>query len=248
MAKRHGRHVRLYLDQYNISGFARKGSTKIKVDTADVTNLLSAGNKEYLEGPYDASGSWEAFFDDADDGYDEYMFSKLTTQGDDHYYLQVIGLGPTVPALGDVAYEQVFRWTGQPHEYDLGGAVMLGGEYQTTGGVARGAVGLAATVAGTGVQTGQNLGATTGKIVVVTHRVLSVSGSGSIVIACEESQNNGSPDAYAAIAALASGTLTGVGVTRKTTTGNTEAWKRFNVTTFSGFTNAVILSTITVVQ
>lgn len=248
MAKRHGRFVREYFDALNISGFARAGSLKAKVDTAEVTNFLSAGNKEYLEGNYDATSSFAAFFDDADDGFDESMFSKLTTQDDDHYHGTVIGLTATVPAIGDVVYERLFRWTGQPRDYDVGGAIMLAGDGQVSGGVGRGAVVRAASVTATGATAGVNIGATTGKLVVATYRILSVVGSGSLTLGIDESQNDGGGDPYAAIAALSSGALTAVGVTRKTTSGNTEAWKRLNVTAYSGFTSALVLATLTVVQ
>lgn len=243
--KRHGKHVRVYTDELDVSGFARAGKLGLKVDTAEVTNLLSAGNKEYLEGVYDADGSYVAFFDDADDGYDEKMWTKVTTQGDDHYQLDVIGLGATIPAAGDVAYERIIRFTGQPREYDIGGAIMLSQEYQVTGGVGRGAVLWSGAITATGTKPGVNVGlTTTPKMVRATYRILAVSGSGSITVAIEESQNDGSPDTYAAIAALNSGAMTGVGVVQKQTTGSTEAWKRINVTAFSGFTSVTLLVTL----
>jgi len=99
-----------------------------------------------------------------------------------------------------------------------------------------------ATITATGAQTGQNVGAVAaGGTTVVVYRVHSITGTYASNI--EESTDNGSGDAYANVAALASGNLTAAGVTRKTTTGATEAWKRVNVTTAP--TTASITVTVT---
>lgn len=249
MAKKHGACFRLYFDELNISGLANKFSRKIKVDTADVSNFGGGGHKEYLEGAYDWSGDFTGFFDNTDDGWDEVAFDRLAN-GTHHYAGQVLAASLAAPAAaGDTCWEDVVQWTDQPREFDLGGAIALSGSLQGDGGTAQGAVNYAGSATATGSKPGVNHGATIAtQTVVVTYRVLAVTGAGSLTINLEESSDDGGADAYAAIADLASGTLTGVGTTRKTYTGVTEAWKRINVATFVGFTSVTLLVTITVLQ
>ena len=252
MAKRHCIHSRVYIDDFNLSTVANKTNRAISVDTADVTNMSSGGSKEYLEGPYDLTSGVTAFADLADENWDEVAFSKVTTAGDDHYVLQLVGLGATIPAPLDIAWEDIVRWTAQPRSFDIGGAIMLDGSWQGTGGTARGIVLNTAALTATGAGTGQNHGATTSPTtVVVTYRVLAAAGTGSIAIALEQFTSD-TPASYAAVAALASGTITITGgvadlpVVRKTDTASSQAWKRINVTTFATITSCTVLVTITV--
>jgi hypothetical protein len=245
MAKRHGRFSSVFIDAVNASGLVNTASLALSADTAEVTNFASGGNKEYLEGALGGTANWTGFWDNADDGFDEVMYAAISTQGDDHYFGIYTHLAASL-AAADPGYEMVFRWTGQPRELDVGNALMLNGDMQLTGIISRGGVNFTGAITASGAKTGINHGATAADTtLVVTYRVISVSGAGSIAIALEESSDDAATDPYAAIAALASGTLTGTGVTRKTTVAATEAWKRINVTTFSGFTSVTALVTIT---
>lgn len=243
MALVHAKGATIYLDALDLSGLTNSASISAAVDTAEVTTFASLA-KEFLEGDYTATASFSTFYDNTDDGWDEQAWSKVTTQDDTHYLCVIPG-----STAGTVCYELAGMWTGQPRAFDVGSAITIGGEMQGSGQLSRGGVNWTGAITATGAKTGVNHGATTStQTIVVTYRILSVSGSGSIVFALEESSDNGSGDAYTAVAALASGTLSGVGVTVKTATAATEAWKRINVTTFSGFTSVTALVTVTVRQ
>lgn len=77
------------------------------------------------------------------------------------------------------------------------------------------------------------------KTAVAILRVLSVTGSGSFTVTVEESSDNAVGDAYSNIISFTAATA--VGVERKTKATATEAWKRVNVTAFSGFSTVTIL-------
>ena len=238
MAKVPAKSTRVWVDEHALSGYLSGADLKLDQETIKVDAFTSTG-PERVVGNYDHTLSLAGFFDGADDAFDEISFVNLRTD-EQHYAFSAFG-GVTEGSRG---YEQPIRRKSQPVSSKVGAAVLLSLEAEGDGPISRAYILRSATVTGTGNGTGQNLGATTsGQLFVVTYRILAVSGSGSIVLQCQESQNDGSPDTYASIAALASGTLSGVGVTRKTTTAATEAWKRVSVATFSGFTSATILVT-----
>lgn len=243
MALVHAKGATVYLDALDLSGLANSVTLSVNVDTAEVTTFADTA-KTFLEGDYTATASLATFYDNTDDGWDELAFSKATTQDDTHYLLTIPG-----STAGTVCYELAGIPTGQPRAFNVGSAITINLDLQGSGQLSRGGVNWTGAITGTGAKTGVNHGATTSaQTIVVTYRILSVSGSGSIVFALEESSDNGSGDAYGAVAALASGTLTGTGITVKTATAATEAWKRINVTTFSGFTSVTALVTVTVRQ
>lgn len=248
MTKKHGACLRLYFDEFNASGYASKFSRKIKVDTSDVSNFGSAGSKEYLEGMRDWTGDWTGFFDNTAAGWDYETFARLQN-GSDHYVGQVLAATVAASAAaGDTCWEDVVHWTDQPREFDIGGSIALSGSLQGTGGTSQGTVLFAGAVTEDGNQTGINCGASAAaSTTVVTYRVLAVSGAGTIALTIEQSQDDGSGDAYAAINDLASGNLTAVGTTRKTYTGATEAWKRL-VVDITDFTSVTLLVTITTLK
>lgn len=238
MAKVASRSTRIWVDEHALTGYLNAADLKIDQETVKVDTFSSTG-PERVVGNYDHSISFGGFFDGADDAFDEMAYVDLQTDEDHQAFLAFAGV-----TEGSVGYEQPVRFKSQPRSSKVGAAVLLNLEAEGSGPVARANILRSAAVTGTGDGTGQNLGATTsGQIFVVTYRVLSVSGAGNIVLQCHESSDNGGGDAYASIAALASGTLTGVGVTRKTTTAATEAYKRISVATFSGFTSVTILVT-----
>lgn len=242
MALQHGKVHALYLDGLNLSGLANSATLGIDVDTAEVTTFADTA-KAYLEGDYGHTASFTAFYDNTDDGYDEVAFSKVTTQGDDHYLANVIG-GATA---GNRVYEQVVRWTGQPRTFDIGSAIMLNGDFQGHNRVSRGEVNFAGAISATGNQTGRNYGATASTATkYVTYRLVSASGAGSITMEIQESSDNGSGDAYAAISGSTSGAMTTVGTAVQVTiTAATEAYLRLTTSAFSGFTSATVLVTVT---
>lgn len=238
MAKVAAKQTRVWVDEHALSGYLSGADLKVDQETVKV-DVFSSSGPERVVGNYDTMLSLAGFFDGADDAFDEIAFVNLRTD-ETHYAFSAFG-GVTEGSRG---YEQPIRLKSQPVSSKVGAAVLLNLEAEGDGPISRAHILRSAAVTGTGNGTGQNLGATTsGQLFVVTYRILAVSGTGSIVLQCQESQNDGSPDTYASISDLASGTLSGVGVTRKTTTAATEAYKRISVTTFSGFTSVTILVT-----
>jgi len=238
MGEVHGIDSRVYLDELNLSGYATQHTLTFNVDLAECQTISDTW-KERLPGGRSANLAWTAYFDTTDGGYDEQQWTDITTNVATTRYGMVM-YGTTA---GSACYEVPGKYTGRdmPAPYD--GVVGLSAGIEGHGAASRGeSILVGATITTTGVQTGQNCGATaSGTTCVVTYRVHSI--TGSIVMALEESSDDGSADAYAAIAALASGTLSAAGVTRKTTTDATEAWKRINTTTAP--TTASVTVTVT---
>ncbi len=238
MAKKAAHGSRFWLDEFPLAGYLTSSSLKVAQENVNVATFSSDGPRRVV-GNFDHTGDWSGLFDAEDGGLDPILSVDGWTD-DDHYLAHAFGSA----VEADPAYERVIRLKERPVEAKGGQAVLLNFTDEGSGELVRGRILRSAAVTGTGNGTGQNLGATTsGQLFVVTYRVIAVSGTGSIVLQCQESSDNGAGDAYASVAALASGTLSAVGVTRKTTTGATEAYKRISVATFSGFTSATILVT-----
>lgn len=243
MAKVPAKSTRVWIDEHALSGYLSSADLKLEQQTISVENFVSSG-PERLVGNYDHSLSFNGFFDGVDGAIDKIVRSDLNTD-ENHHAFVTFGAG----AVGSTGYEGPIRLKSEPRSASVGQAVLLNLETEGAGPIARSTILHTGAITGTGNQAGQNLGATlSGSLLVVVYRVLAVSGSGSIVMQVHESSDNGAGDAYANVAALASGTLTGVGVTRVTTTGATEAWKRLSVATFSGFTSVTVLVTIGVAK
>ena len=234
--------TRVFLDEIDISGFINAAELSLQQELAVVTCFSDAGPRR-LVGNYDHAFSHSGFFDGADDSFDEQVFDNFSAD-EDHYLTQLFGAN----AAGSVAYNQVIRLQDQPRSASLGGAVLLNLSGEGSGGLCRGLVLANATVTGAGDEAGIEQGATTsGQVYEVVFRVLAFSGT-NIVLKVQESQNDGSPDTYADVTGLTSGTLTAPSVVRVTTTAATEAWKRVNVSSPGGFTSALILVTAGTVQ
>lgn len=240
MAKTAAHPTRIWVDQYPLASYLTATEAKVEQETIPVTTFADAGPRR-LVGNYDHMGSHAGLFDAGSTSDLDPILSVLSNDSADHYLLQAFGAA----SENSPAYERIIRFKSRAFKSGLGQAALLSFEEEGSGAMARSTILRSAAVTGTGNGTGRNMGATTsGQMLQAVYRVLSVSGSGSIVLQIHESQNDGSPDSYASISDLASGTLTAVGVTRKTTTAATEAWKRVSVTTFSGFTSVTVLVTV----
>lgn len=227
MAVAHGKNTAIWLSYTNFSGYMNSCELSIDVDTVEVTTFADVA-KTFLEGDYTFTFSFESFFDTTDGGWDDVSFAAAVTNMGDQYVL----LAPTGTAQGtEPVYELVCKWTSRPIVTSITDAVKISGTMQGsgTGSLTRGYVLMNETVTATGAETGYNIGAVaSGTTSAVTYRVNSL--TGDVVIAVEESQDNAAGDAYAAVAAYASGTIAADGITRVTTTGAIEAWRRVNVT------------------
>ncbi len=102
------------------------------------------------------------------------------------------------------------------------------------------------SITGVGTGTGHNLGVTAaGQMVVVTARVISGTFT-NLALDIQQSSDDGSTDPYANVNGLAF-TFSEPGVSRKTISAATEAWKCVRVSAFAG-TSAQLLVTIGVLQ
>ena len=241
MGKVSNRNTRIYLDEFALSGYLSASELKLDQETIGV-NTFSDDGPRRLVANHDHSGSHTGFFDAADNALDPVAFINLRTD-EDHYLTQIFGAN----AEGSIGYDRVVRLKDQPRKAGNGAAMLLNFSEEGSGGIARCTVLRNASITATGSGTGRNLGATTsGQIFAVTFRVISVVGTGSITLQVQESSDNGGSDAYALITGLAA-TLTAAGVSRVTTTAATEAYKRVNVSAFSGFTSVTVLVTAGIV-
>jgi hypothetical protein len=230
--------TRVWVDEFALSGFINATSFKVKPETPEVTAFADAGPRRVPAG-YDHEASHGALLDLVDGAIDDLVWNALNTD-EDHYLLQAFA-GSTAALPG---YEQIVRLSDQARNAKSGAAQMIDFSALGSGGVSRASIMQNAAITGTGNQTGQNLGATVANTILqVVYRVLAVSGTGSITFAIQESSDDGSGDAYAAISGLGA-TFTAIGVQRFTTVAATEAWKRLSTTAFSTFTSVTALVTV----
>lgn len=168
------------------------------------------------------------------DEYEEELAARMQS-GADVNRLSVLG-----NAAGSRTYEVLGPLSKQSHAWKAADILGLSGEIAKGSSLTRGiALHVNQNFTAVGTQTGQQHEVTTaGQIFVATIRVKAVTGTGTVVFKIQESQNDGSPDAYADIAGL-SFTFTGRGIQRLTTSSATELWKRLNISTFTGFTSVI---------
>lgn len=226
---------RIWLDEFALASYLIAAGVKVSQELADVTTFGDTGPRKVV-GNYEHSADFSGLFDAATGALDPVLAIDAWTD-ETHYLLQAFGAA----AENDVAFMQPVRLTERPIEVKSGSAVLLNFSADGDGQIVRGKILRSADITGTGQGTGRNLGVSTaGQSFVVDYRVLAVSGAGSIVLACQESSDDGSGDPYAAVAGLGA-TFTAVGVQRFSTTAATEAWKRIAVTTFTTFTSVTVL-------
>ncbi len=237
-AKQAANQLRLWLNQYALSGYLSGWTQNISQELPDVTCLSDEGPR-FVVGNYGVNGSLTGFFEPTDDGFDEYMHGFLQS-ATTKYLGAAVGQG----AAGQVAYENVIDITGEPRTANIGGAILLNCDYTGAGQLARGMVNLNATISGDGNQTGQNHGASTaGQTFQAIVRVISATALTRMDIHIEESQNDGGADPYADIAGMSQTEIAAAGVWRLTTTAATEAWKRCVISNWNG-TSALVVVTM----
>ena len=237
MAKVASHPSRFWLDEVPLACFLTAAQIKITQETPDVTTFCDAGPRR-LVGNYGHSGSLTGLFDAADLALDPTLWTD-TFADQDRYLAEALGAATE----GSICYERVVRLKEQPREAKGGAAVLLNITDEGAGPIVRSKILRSATVSGTGNGTGQNLGTTTsGQVLQVIYRILAITG-GAITLQTHESSDDGAGDAYASIAALASGSLSAVGVVRKTSTAASEAWKRITISAMTA-SSATILATI----
>lgn len=251
----HAKNARIYYDHLKVGEFANSFELAFTQDAAETTAFEDAG-KTFKPGKYGHTGSFAGFLDLADDGFDEKEFADLVDG--EHLILRC----PQGTTLGYPAYETNEISTGTSRAADIGNVVLINWSGQGTDRAVRGAVLTSGeqSITATGNTTGVNVGAATStQTVVITCRVLAVSGTGSISLKPQGSSDDAAGDAYANVTGWTlsevdpgtnvnigtadTATFTGVGLARFTRTGATEAWLRINVSAFSTFTSVTLLVT-----
>lgn len=210
--------VRVYLDEFDVSGQIGSVALDLKQETALVTTLADAGPRRVV-GNYDHSFKHTGFFDGAAAGYDSQVFTNFNANAD-HYLSTIFGV-----TEGSVGYDDLVRKMDDARKAQVGGAVLLDMGGEGSGGRARSTLLRVGSVsAGNG--TGRNTGISTSpQAFRVIFRLLSFTGT-SITMKLQGSSDDAVGDAYADIATLTSGALTAPGVVVVTTTATQEAWKR----------------------
>lgn len=241
MAKQAARAVRLYWDEHPLHCSLNSATLAITQMTPDATTFCDDGPRVVVDN-YGYSSDFGGFSDYDEDALDEILNAGL---GSEHVY----GVFPvstgSLPTEGAACYEGLVALSSRAQTWQVGNAAAFSATAVGAGGLVRGTVLRAASVTGTGNGTGRNVGATTGEQVAVVFRVLG-GDFASITIDVQQSSDNGGGDAYSNVSGLTSGALTAPGVVRVTTSAATEAWKRVNVSAFTG-TDALIVVSIGVV-
>lgn len=227
----HGSTTIHYLDEIEVT--CALNAADFGIERAVVDARTFCGNNQ-IPGNRTAMASFGGFGLFGADDYEEKLSARMAS-GADVNRLTIFG-----NAAGARAYEVLGPLGKESHAWKAAELLGLSGEIPKGQSLTRGvALHVNQTFTATGAQTGQQHEATTSsQVFVATIRVKSVSGSGSVTFAVQESQDNGAGDAYANIAG-ASATFTAVGIQRITVSSATELWKRINISAFSGFTNVV---------
>jgi len=255
----HAKNAKAYYDCYRVSPWVSSTGITFAADAVEYSPLED-GFKYFAQGKASANGSTLNGFMDvtaaASNGFDAIEFADLNDGK--HYILRA----PQGTTRGYVAYETVESSTGTSRAMDIANVAMLNWSGQPTEEFYRGFVLTSGEEAftATGETTGVNCGASTATSPAqrfeVVIRVTSVSGSGSIGFQIQESANDGAPDAYADITLSAetptqggvsyaanTATFTAIGTIKLYTTAATEAWKRVQISAFSGVTSVSAIVT-----
>lgn len=250
---RHSKVLISYWDHFRVSQVVGANNVGFARDEWEIPK--TEGEKEYLPGKFGTGQSTLNGYMDVTEatGWDVLEYEP---DGAIHYVARLPqGLGSGLRAI-----ETQERDSGDSRVFDQGGGALLNWSGQGTG---KSFMGLqisagAENFTGTGQSTGVEVGATASdETFVAVIRVVGVDGAGSVTFQLQESQDDGSGDAYAQITGLTiavddSGnvsagtdevTFTGVGVAYLYVTGATEAWKRLSVSAFSTFTSVDVVAT-----
>ena len=230
MAKLGASSARILFDELDLSGYLNQFGQAINQPTINVRGLNSTAPEKIVDG-YDWTWDFGGFGD-----FDENAIDDVVTRDQDDHYCALIPPGYTA---GNVAYFGPSKLESKPISGSTGGAVGISLSLSGDEGLSRGVLLDTRTATGTVNSTGQNLGATSSGTTFAC-QVHVVSGTFSdLDIEIQESSDDGSGDAYAAISGFTQSNIAAVGVYRFSTTSATEAWKRVAITGFTG-TSALV--------
>jgi len=239
MAKISSAGSQILLDEFDISGYCTGSNRGLTQELAVVTTLSDAGPRR-ITGNYDTTTGVTGFGDYTDTYIDEIM-DDLQSEATptDHYLCQLFG----AHAAGAVGYEDRVRLSSRPINATTGSAqtwnVQLDGSLGTTRVTNIFDAAVTATVAGTGY----NLGVTTAPDeLVMVARITAATALTTITIDLQESSDDGAVDTYANITGMQI-VMSAVGVSEDSVVITTEAWKKVNVSAWTG-TSANLLVTV----
>lgn len=255
----HSKSAKAYYDCYRVSPWVMNTGITFAADAAEYSPLEDA-YKSFLQGKASANGSTLNGFMDivaaASNGFDAMEFADLV---DGKHYIARM---PQGSGLGSVAYETVETNTGTSRAMDIANVAMLNWSGQPTEEFYRGFLltageqAFTATGEGTGVNCGASTATAPAQRFEVVIRAVSVSGTGSIGVQIQESSDDAAGDPYADITLSAesptqglvtfgtnTATFTGIGTIKLYTTAATEAWKRVQISAFTGITSASLVVT-----
>ena len=128
MAFTHGISGKVFLQGVDRSAYFSQFSVSRDIDTAEVSNFASAGNKQYIAGMRGGSISLEGFFDGTTTGID----AALTTLFGSNIYACCM---VNTDALSSRGFACLADITSLEVPAEVGSAVALSAELQATGGV-----------------------------------------------------------------------------------------------------------------
>lgn len=134
MAKKHGKAFGATVGSTDIRVAARKATFQLKVDTAEVTNAASAGNKEYLEGNADATYSFEGIADFGVGLQDAVQFAQV---GGGAVALKTKPDGGSANSATNPEMQSSGILTDYALDYDVGKEIGFSSSYQRTGATTR---------------------------------------------------------------------------------------------------------------
>ena len=238
MAKLGASSARILFDELDLSGFLNQFDQDTNQPAINVRGFSSTAPEKIVDG-YDWTWNFGGFGDFDDGAIDD----VVTRDQDDHY----CALVPPGYTAGNVAYFGPAKLESETHSGSTGAAVAYSFTLSGEDGLSRGVLLDTRTVTGTVDATGQNLGATSAGTTFAA-QVHVVGGTFSdLDIEIQESSDDGSGDAYAAISGFTQSNISAVGRYRFTTTSATEAYKRVSITGFTGTsaTVHVVCGTVT---
>lgn len=243
----HGRNARIYCNTWDISGYANSWQLTIDRDTAETT-VFTDSAKTFIAGDYSWTLNVTSLFDATNAGYSEtVLYDWANTAGTTPVYTALCPQGATADTT---VYEAYGIFNSVPLTASTGDVIGHSFTMQGTGNLGRGKILYVGSISATGTQDSVDFNAATaaGTQTAVIYRVLSVTGAGgNVVFATEESSDDGSGDAFAAVADYASGNVSdaAISLTRKSSTGAVERYLRLNTTTLDATSITALVTRVT---
>jgi len=235
MAKLAAYNTRVYFEHYLIGDVFNTAEVDMRRGAPQVTGFGESGPRRVV-GQFDYSMRCNGFNDFVDNDVDEVLHAAHNTADRALLFRYATG-------RGEPGYDGIIDVIDQPRVMRVAEAAAISLSGEGSGGLMRGTslTDDEETFSSAVPTPGVNCGATTtSDTVAVVVRVVADDFS-SATLNIQQSSDNGSGDAFANISDLSGFSLSTVGVTRKTTSAATEAWKRINISAFSGTSATIVV-------